>query len=138
MGKGVDKTTSPKIPVFCAFESSINAFDNIFGNNFFLRNTVLLKFQTFIPKPEVCKNGENFLLQKGLNYDLVVNVQKDACFGFSWRLCTIFKICGQFSEIANFEKNPRNSVSSKISFYWVFLSEVYLAVHMHAMNLLKI
>ena len=34
----------------------------------------------------------------------MANVQKDACFGLSLTLCTIFKICSQFLKIANFEK----------------------------------
>ena len=54
--------------VFSAFESSMTAFDNIFGIIiFFLIITVLLKFQNFILRPEVCKSGRNFRLQKGLN-----------------------------------------------------------------------
>ena len=41
---------------------------------------------------------------KPLRYDLVVNVQKDACFGLSLTLWTIFQICSQFSKIAIVEK----------------------------------
>ena len=37
-------------------------------------------------------------------YGLVVNVQKDACFGLNLTLHAIFKIYGQFSENAIFEK----------------------------------
>ena len=37
-----------------------------------------------------------------VGYGLVINVQKDACFGLSLRLCTIFEICSQFSKIAIF------------------------------------
>ena len=39
----VDNTISPIISIyFSSFESSIKAFDNIFGNEVFLMNTVLL------------------------------------------------------------------------------------------------
>ena len=53
--------------VFSAFKSSIKTFDNIVGNNFFRMTKVLLKFQNFAFKPEVCKMGENLQLQNGLN-----------------------------------------------------------------------
>ena len=52
--------------IFSAFESSIMAFGNIFGNNVFLMNTVLFKFRIFAIKPEVCEMGENFRLQNRL------------------------------------------------------------------------
>ena len=42
---------SDTFKIFSAFKSSIKAFDNIFGNNVFLMNTVLLEFQTFAFKP---------------------------------------------------------------------------------------
>ena len=100
--------TTENSEVFSAFESSIQAVVNIFGNIFFLMNTAVLKFQNFVLKPEVCKMCGNFRLQMdwtcSVGYGLVVNVQKDACFGLSWTLCTSVKICSQFSEIAIFEK----------------------------------
>ena len=43
----VDKTTSAKIPVFCAFESSIKAFDNIFGNIFFPHEYGVIEISKF-------------------------------------------------------------------------------------------
>ena len=62
----IEKTISPN-KVVSAFKSSINAFDNIFGNMFTRINTVLLKIQNFAFKPEVCKMGGNYWLQNGLN-----------------------------------------------------------------------
>ena len=64
-----------------------------------------MKFSKFALKPEVCEMGGHFRLQMdwtcSMGYGPVVgNVQKDACFGFSWTLWTIVKICSQISEIA--------------------------------------
>ena len=39
-----------------------------------------------------------------VRYVLVVNIQKDACFGLSWPLCAIFKMCNRILEIAIFKK----------------------------------
>ena len=68
-------------------------------------NIVLLKFQIFALKP----NGWKFPVAKWtelVGYGLVVNVQKDACFGLSLTLiCTIFKICSQFLKIAILRKS---------------------------------
>ena len=104
--------------VFSAYGSSKKAFDNIFGN------TVLLKFQNFALKPEVCQMGGHFRLQNGLNllcrYGLVVNVQKDACFGLSCTLCTIFKICSLFSEIATFKKFVKILSRQKMQLFQFF------------------
>ena len=50
-----------------AFKSSIKTFDNVVGNMFFRIITVLLTFQNFALKPEVCNMGGNFRLQNGLN-----------------------------------------------------------------------
>ena len=58
---------SDNFKVFRAFESSIKAFDKIFGNHVFLMNTALLKFRVFALISEVCEMGENFRLQNGLN-----------------------------------------------------------------------
>ena len=58
---------SDKFKVFSAFELSIKAFDNIFGNNFFHMNTVLLKFLIFALKSEVCEMDGTFRWQNGLN-----------------------------------------------------------------------
>ena len=65
-----------------------------------------------------CTLTGSFRLQNGLNLHcrlwLVVNVQKDACFGLSLSLCTIFNVCSQISETRN------NSVSSRISGFECF------------------
>ena len=53
--------------VFSSFESSTKAFDNIFGNDFCLPNTLLLNFLIFAFKPEVCEMDGNLRLQNGLN-----------------------------------------------------------------------
>ena len=58
---------SDTFKIFSAFESSIKAFNNIFGNNVFLMNTVLFEFRIFALKPEVCEMGDNFRLQNRLN-----------------------------------------------------------------------
>ena len=71
-------------------------------------NTRVLKFQKFAFKPEVCKMGGSFRLQNGLN--LLCRIwpsgqrSKDACFGLSLTLSTIFKVYSQFWEMAIFEK----------------------------------
>ena len=46
---------------------------------------------------------------------LVVKVQKDACFGLSWSLCAIFKICSQISEIAIFKTMVKIPFLKKMS-----------------------
>ena len=115
---------SENFKVFCAFESSIKAFDNIFGNNFFLMNTVLLKFQNFILKPKVCKNGGNFRLQKGLNLLCRVwpsgQLPKRRMF---WsQLEALYDFQNLWSVFGNgeFWENPRNSVSKMTTFFSVF------------------
>ena len=72
-----------------------------------------------------------------VGYGLVINVQKDACFGLSLTLCTILEIDGQFSKNAIFEKIVKNLFLKKCHFLTVF-SVVHLAVHMHTMNMLQI
>ena len=67
-----ENNKSEKSKVASAFKSSIKTFDNIFGNIFSRINTVLLKFQNFAFKPEVCKIGGNFRLQNGLNLLCIV------------------------------------------------------------------
>ena len=71
-------------------------------------NTVLLNFKILLSNRKCAKWMEMFGCRMDCTcsvwYVLVVNVKKDACFGLSWPLCTIFKICSQFSEIAIFEK----------------------------------
>ena len=124
------------VKVFSSFEPSIKAFDNIF-ENFFLMNTVLLKFLIVAHKPGAkwveifgCKTDCTW----SVGYSFVVHVQKDACFGLSLKLCTIFKICSQFSEKAIFEKLVKFLSAQKFQLF----SYVYHAVHMHAMNWFKI
>ena len=46
--------------------------------------------------------------------------KKDACFGLSWTLCTIFKICSQFSKIAIFEKIVKPRFFNNVNFLSVF------------------
>ena len=67
-------------------------------------NTVLLKFQNFkiLPLNRKCAKWVHISGCKmdrtcSVRYGLVVNAQKDACFGLSWTMCTIFKICIQKS-----------------------------------------
>ena len=68
----------------------------------------------------------------------MVNVQKDACFGLSLTLCTILKVCSQFSKIAIFEKIVKKSVFFKnVNCLNVFQCGD-LSVYIHTMNLLKI
>ena len=59
----------------------------------------------------------NFRLQNRLNLLCRVwpsgQCPKDACFGLSLTLCTIFKICSQFLENAIF-RNRKNSISSNV------------------------
>ena len=58
---------SENAKVFSAFKSPIKTFDNIFRNISFRITTVLLKFQNFAFKPEVCKMGGSVRLKNGLN-----------------------------------------------------------------------
>ena len=56
---------SDNFKVFSAFESSIKIFDNIFGNNVFLMNTVLLKFHFFFyTQTGSVRNGWKFPVAK--------------------------------------------------------------------------
>ena len=110
----------------------------MFWENVFLVNTILLKFQNFVLKSEVCETGGNFWLQEELNwsvgYDLWVNVQIDGCFGLGCSLCTIFKICSQFLEIAIFEKmvnNPFFFQNLNLKFLSVLLFGAPACSHAH-------
>ena len=52
-----------------------------------------------------CEMDVNFRLNLLFRGSLVVNVQNDTFFGLILTICTIFKICRQFSENAIFEKS---------------------------------
>ena len=51
---------------------------------------------------------------------MVHAVQKDAFFGLSLTLCTIFKICSQFSVKAIFEKFVKDLSLHKFHFFFFF------------------
>ena len=68
--------------VFCAFESSIKAFGNIFRNTVFLMNSFLMKFIILHLNWKCAKWVEitdyKMDLTCSVGYSLVVHVQKDA------------------------------------------------------------
>ena len=130
--------------VFSSFESSTKAFDNIFGNDFCLMNTVLLNFLIVCIQTGSVWNGWKFAVAKwteliscSVGYSLVVHVQKGACFGLSLTLCTIFKICRHFFGNGDFWEIRKNSVSTEFATFWVLFNLMHHAVHMHAKNWLK-
>ena len=55
---------SDNFKVFSSFESSIKAFDNMFGNDFFLLNTVLLKFLLVCIQTGSVRSGWKFDVTK--------------------------------------------------------------------------
>ena len=55
---------SDNFKLFSSFESSIKAFDNIFGNDFCLTNTVLLKFLIVCIQTGSVRNGWKFAVVK--------------------------------------------------------------------------
>ena len=94
---------SENFEFFSAFKSSLKAFDNMLVN-IFAHEYRVIGILNFSLKPKMWETGGNFRLQNGLNYGLVVNIQKGAIFRLSLKLCMIFKICSQLSENAIFEK----------------------------------
>ena len=115
-----NKSKNPK--VVSVFKSSIKTFDNIFGNIFSCINTVLLKI---LHSNRKCAkwveiSGCTMDWTCFVGYGLVANVQKDACFGLSLTLCTIFKIYSQFLKIAIFEKIVKIPFLKKCQLFYVF------------------
>ena len=86
----------------------VSVMDNIFGNNVFLMNIVLLKFRFLHSNHKCAKwveiSGWKMDLTCSAGYSLVVHVQHDVFFGLSLILCMIFKTCSQFSENVTVEK----------------------------------
>ena len=66
-----------------------------------------------------------------VGYVLVVNVQKDACFGLSWPRCAIFKICSQISEITIFKKILKIPFLQKCQLFSVFQCGAPTCSHAH-------
>ena len=106
----VDKTNSSKISKFSVLlNHQYRILITFSGIIVFSRIRCYWNFKIVYANRKCAKTVEIFVCQKGrtcsVGYDLVVNVQKDACFGLS-RLTALydFKICGQILEIAIFEK----------------------------------
>ena len=61
----------------------------------------------------------------------MINIQNDAGFGLSWTLCTIFKIYGQFSKIAIFEKIVKIPFLQNVNYCSVFQDCAPSCSHAH-------
>ena len=92
-----------------ALEPYIRELGNLYGNIFFSWISCYWFFFLILHSDRKCaKWGETSGCKMdwicSVWYVSVVNVQKDACFGLSWSVSPIFKICIQFSEIEIFKK----------------------------------
>ena len=118
----IDKTTVPIISVFSSFESSIKAFDNIFGNVF---ASWIPCYWTFcFSSTGSVRNGWKFAVAKWttccVGYSLlVVHVQNVAYFGLSLTLYTLRHLSLLFRKW-RFLEIRKKIVSSEISTFWVF------------------
>ena len=104
--KCLELNQSENSKVFGAFESSKKDF---FGNIFFSHKYRVIEISKFCHSNRMCEKGVESSVCKmdwtcSVGNGLVINVQKDTCFGLGLTLCTIFNIFSQFSEIAVFGK----------------------------------